>query len=103
MGHGTENDPTGLVDDDRAERLAATLQAIADPTRLQALTALREGPASLDGLTRTLGVHDAAKLAPEMDRLVELHLVTDDGASYALADDHVASLLDEAIGHDQHR
>ena len=45
MGHGTEDDPTGTVEQDRAERMASTLQAIADPVRLQALATLRQGSA----------------------------------------------------------
>jgi ArsR family transcriptional regulator, nickel/cobalt-responsive transcriptional repressor len=101
MGHGTENDPTGTVDEARAERLAGTLQAIADPARLQALTALRRGPSKLDDLARTIGV-ESAKLSTEMDRLVDLGLVAERGSSYALHDDHVGALLDEAVGHDQH-
>lgn len=102
MGHGTENDPTGTVDEARAERLAGTLQAIADPTRLQALTALREGPAALDALARALGV-ESSKLSPEMDRLIDLGLVSERGPAYALHDEHVGALLDEAVGHDAHR
>lgn len=102
MGHGTENDPRGAVGEARAERMAGALQAIAEPVRLQALTALRQGPAGLDDLSSALGV-ETSKLTTEMDRLVAFGLVMDDGTSYALHDDHVASLLDEAIGHDSHQ
>jgi ArsR family transcriptional regulator, nickel/cobalt-responsive transcriptional repressor len=102
MGHGTENDPTGRIDEQRAERLAVTLQAVADPLRLQALTALRRGAHALDQLARELHVEDA-KLAGELDRLVDLGLLAQADGTYTLADDHVGSLLDEAVGHDQHR
>lgn len=103
MGHGTENDPTGTIDAERSERLATTLQAIADPLRLQALTTLRTGAHTLDDLTRTLGVDDDAKLSQELDRLAELGLVVTDDGRYGLADEHVGALLDEAVGHDAHR
>jgi ArsR family transcriptional regulator, nickel/cobalt-responsive transcriptional repressor len=102
MGHGTENDPTGTVDTERAERLAATLQAVADPDRLRALTTLREGPRTLDALARAIDVDDA-KLRTELDRLADLGLVTHDERGYALHDEHVGALLDEAVGHDEHR
>jgi ArsR family transcriptional regulator, nickel/cobalt-responsive transcriptional repressor len=102
MGHGTEDDPTGTVEQDRAERMASTLQAIAEPVRLQALTALRQGTRTLDDLAGALGV-EASKLSTELDRLVEFGLVVEDGPSYALHDEHVGSLLDEAVGHDAHR
>lgn len=102
MGHGTENDPTGTIDTERAERLAVTLQAVADPDRLRALTALREGPRTLDVLAREVDVDDA-KLRSELDRLVDLGLVAHGEHGYALHDEHVGALLDEAVGHDEHR
>ncbi|MEJ2868074.1 ArsR family transcriptional regulator [Actinomycetospora sp. OC33-EN08] len=101
MGHATENDPTGMVDAVRAERMAVTLQAIADPTRLEALTILREGPRTTQDLSSALDV-EAEKLTPEMDRLSSLGLVVEEGGAYRLHDEHVGALLDEAVGHDAH-
>jgi ArsR family transcriptional regulator, nickel/cobalt-responsive transcriptional repressor len=101
MGHGTENDPAGMVDPVRAERIAVTLQAIADPTRLEALTILRQGPRTAENLGAAVEI-DAEKLAGELDRLASLGLVVEEGGTYRLHDEHVGALLDEAIGHDSH-
>jgi ArsR family transcriptional regulator, nickel/cobalt-responsive transcriptional repressor len=101
MGHGTESDPAGQVDPVRAERIAVTLQAIADPTRLEALTMLRQGPRTSKELGAALDV-EPDKISGELDRLASLGLVVEEGGTYRLHDEHVGALLDEAVGHDSH-
>jgi len=106
MGHGTEQEPTGTIDTERAERLAGVLDAVADPLRLRILTTLRTGPATPTDLAEALDL-DETKVVEQLGRLAELGVVEhgDGGAAaaFALHDDHVGALLDEAIGHDAHR
>lgn len=109
MGHGT--DATGGIttrerlDAVGAADVAATLQALATPSRLHILARLREGPCSVGDLAEAVGM-EASACSHQLRLLRNLGLVTGErhGRSivYALHDDHVAGLLDQALYHVEH-
>ncbi|GJF34336.1 transcriptional regulator [Kitasatospora sp. NE20-6] len=109
MGHGTGTasrasirerlDAVGTAD------VAATLQALATPSRLYILARLQEGPCSVGDLADAVGM-EASACSHQLRLLRNLGLVTGErhGRSivYALHDDHVAELLDQALHHVEH-
>lgn len=109
MGHG--RDATGSAT--TRERLdavgtadvAATLQALATPSRLHILARLREGACSVNELAEAAGV-EASACSHQLRLLRNLGLVTGErrGRSiiYSLYDNHVAELLDQALYHVEH-
>lgn len=88
-----------------AERLAKIMQALASPVRLRILSALRSQPSTVTELGEQLEVGQTT-VSNHLRLLRHLSLVTGnrDGRHihYALFDDHVTELLDEAIGHLEH-
>jgi len=105
MGHGVENRRAARLDADGAERVAATLQALATPSRLLILTQLRQGPLPVSDLADAVGMEQSA-VSHQLRLLRNLGLVTGTrhGRSvvYSLYDNHVAQLLDEAVYHVEH-
>lgn len=106
MGHGAGERMRGTpLDAHDAKLIAATLQALATPSRLLILGRLREGPASVGQLAEAVGMNQSA-VSHQLRLLRNLGLV--DGQregrtiTYALYDNHVAQLLDEAIYHAEH-
>ncbi|MEU0098476.1 metalloregulator ArsR/SmtB family transcription factor [Streptomyces sp. NPDC006267] len=109
MGHGSDAtssattrerlDAVGTAD------VAATLQALATPSRLHILARLQEGPCSVGDLADAVGMEPSA-CSHQLRLLRNLGLVTGErhGRSiiYALYDDHVAELLDQALYHVEH-
>ncbi|QNP67163.1 ArsR/SmtB family transcription factor [Streptomyces genisteinicus] len=109
MGHGTGSagnattrerlDAVGTAD------VAATLQALATPSRLHILARLQEGPCSVGDLAEAVGM-EASACSHQLRLLRNLGLVTGErhGRSiiYALYDNHVAELLDQALYHVEH-
>ncbi|SNB90692.1 transcriptional regulator, ArsR family [Streptomyces sp. PgraA7] len=109
MGHGTDArssattrerlDTVGTAD------VAATLQALATPSRLHILARLQEGPSSVGDLADAVGM-EASACSHQLRLLRNLGLVTGErhGRSiiYALYDNHVAELLDQALYHVEH-
>ncbi|MER7698024.1 metalloregulator ArsR/SmtB family transcription factor [Streptomyces sp. NPDC096095] len=109
MGHGSDAtssattrerlDAVGTAD------VAATLQALATPSRLHILARLQEGPCSVGDLADAVGM-EASACSHQLRLLRNLGLVTGErhGRSiiYALYDDHVAELLDQALYHVEH-
>ncbi|MFG2593102.1 ArsR/SmtB family transcription factor [Streptomyces sp. NPDC048438] len=109
MGHGTYTvsnattrerlDAVGTAD------VAATLQALATPSRLYILARLQEGPCSVSDLADAVGM-EASACSHQLRLLRNLGLVTGErhGRSivYALYDNHVAELLDQALFHVEH-
>ncbi|WP_328538542.1 ArsR/SmtB family transcription factor [Streptomyces sp. NBC_00344] len=108
MGHETDGssattrerlDAVGSAD------VAATLQALATPSRLRILARLREGPCAVGDLAETVGMEPSA-CSHQLRLLRNLGLVTGErcGRSvvYALYDHHVAQLLDQALFHVEH-
>lgn len=85
--------------------VAATLQALATPSRLHILARLQEGPCSVSDLAEAVGM-EASACSHQLRLLRNLGLVTGErhGRSivYALHDNHVAELLDQALFHVEH-
>lgn len=88
-----------------AKSIATTLQALATPSRLLILDRLREGPATVGELAEAVGMEQSA-VSHQLRLLRHLGLVDGErrgrSVSYALYDNHVAQLLDEAIYHAEH-
>lgn len=88
-----------------AKAVAATFQALATPSRLLILDRLRTSPATVGELVEAVGMEQSA-VSQQLRLLRNLGLVTGEreGRSivYALHDDHVAQLLDEALYHAEH-
>lgn len=107
MGHGVEGKatPAGTLDAESAATVAATLQALATPSRLLILTRLRVKPYPVGELAEAVGMEQPA-VSHQLRLLRALSLVegTRQGRHivYALYDNHVAQLLDEAIYHIEH-
>ncbi|MGW1457456.1 ArsR/SmtB family transcription factor [Streptomyces albidoflavus] len=109
MGHGRDTtssastrerlDAVGTAD------VAATLQALATPSRLYILARLQEGPCAVGDLAEAVGMENSA-CSHQLRLLRNLGLVTGErqGRSivYSLYDDHVAELLDQALYHVEH-
>ncbi|MCP2167335.1 DNA-binding transcriptional regulator, ArsR family [Goodfellowiella coeruleoviolacea] len=93
------------LDADAAATVAATLQALATPSRLLILTQLRQGPRAVTELAEAVGMEQSA-VSHQLRLLRNLGLVTGtrQGRSivYSLYDTHVAQLLDEAVYHVEH-
>jgi DNA-binding transcriptional ArsR family regulator len=113
MGHVTaeqesgarERAPQAELDAASASVVAETLQALATPSRLLILTRLRHGACTVTELAQQVGMEQSA-VSHQLRLLRHLGLVvgTRQGknTSYALYDNHVAMLLDEAVYHCEH-
>ncbi|MGH9129133.1 MAG: ArsR/SmtB family transcription factor [Acidimicrobiales bacterium] len=108
MGHGVEGraSASAPLDAATAKVVAVTLQALATPSRVQILTRLRQSPCSVTELAAAVAMEGSA-VSHQLRLLRHLGLVdgTRAGRSvvYALYDDHVAELLDQAVYHVEHR
>ena len=107
MGHGVggRDTPPARLDPEDAASVAATLQALATPSRLLILTRLRHGPCPVGELAGAVGMEQSA-VSHQLRLLRALGLVqgTRRGRHvvYSLYDNHVAMLLDEAVYHIEH-
>ena len=109
MGHGAREEeaaaPVSRLDAASAAKVATTLQALATPSRLMILTRLRESPCTVTALAEAVGMEQSA-VSHQLRLLRNLGLVTGtrSGKSivYALYDNHVAALLDQAVYHIEH-
>ncbi|OZC56248.1 ArsR family transcriptional regulator [Rhodococcus sp. RS1C4] len=107
MGHGVEGrtTPPAQLDAESAATVAATLQALATPSRLRILTQLRQGPSGVNDLADAVEMEQSA-VSHQLRLLRAMGLVTGarSGRSviYRLYDNHVAMLLDEAVYHIEH-
>jgi DNA-binding transcriptional ArsR family regulator len=107
VGHGVEgrDTPAASLDAASAATVAATLQALATPSRLLMLTRLRHGPCSVGELAEAVEMEQSA-VSHQLRLLRNLGLVTGErrGRSviYALYDNHVAELLEQALYHVEH-
>jgi DNA-binding transcriptional ArsR family regulator len=108
MGHLTrrpEEAPPAELDAAAAAAVAQTMQALATPSRLLILSRLRREPCSVTRLAADIGMEQSA-VSHQLRLLRHLGLVegTRQGKTtvYALYDDHVARLLDEAVYHSEH-
>jgi DNA-binding transcriptional ArsR family regulator len=88
-----------------AAAVAETMKALATTSRVRILAELRAGPKSVNALAEAVGMEPSA-VSQQLRVLRHLGFVIGDrdGRSvvYDLHDDHVAQLLDEAIGHVEH-
>lgn len=107
MGHGVQgrDTPPARLDADSAAAVAATLQALTAPSRLLILARLREAPCTVSELTAAVGMEQSA-VSHQLRLLRTMGLVTNTrsgrSVTYCLYDQHVASLLDEAVYHAEH-
>jgi ArsR family transcriptional regulator, nickel/cobalt-responsive transcriptional repressor len=107
MGHGVNgrDTPPAKLDADTAASVAATLQALAAPSRLLILARLRKGPCPVTELAEGIGMEQSA-VSHQLRLLRNLGLVTGKRSGkhivYGLYDNHVAMLLDEAVYHSEH-
>ncbi|HVV93504.1 MAG TPA: metalloregulator ArsR/SmtB family transcription factor [Hyphomicrobiales bacterium] len=105
MSHGAIPDPTELLDPRVAGQVAETMQALATPSRLRILACLHAGPASVGEIATAVGM-DGSAVSHQLRILRHLGLVAGerDGRRvvYSLYDDHVGSLLEQAMSHVEH-
>jgi ArsR family transcriptional regulator, nickel/cobalt-responsive transcriptional repressor len=110
MGHKATGEeqpaPAARLDAASAAKIATTLQALATPSRLMILTRLREAPCTVTDLAESAGMELSA-VSHQLRLLRNLGLVTGTRSGknivYALYDNHVAALLDQAVYHIEHR
>lgn len=97
---------TARLDLASAKAIAATLQALATPSRLLILSELREKPSTVTELAAAVRMEQSA-VSHQLRLLRNLGLVdgqrTGRNITYSLYDTHVAELLDQAIFHAEHR
>ncbi|HET6634802.1 MAG TPA: metalloregulator ArsR/SmtB family transcription factor [Streptomyces sp.] len=107
MGHGmqTSSSVRARLDAVGADKVATTLQALATPSRLLILAHLHRGPCAATELADAVGMERSA-CSHQLRLLKNLGLVAAErrGRSivYSLHDDHVADLIDQALGHIEH-
>jgi DNA-binding transcriptional ArsR family regulator len=108
MGHGVRGQvrPVAVIGADLAKTMAQVMQALSTPSRLMILGRLRQGPAPVGELAEAVGMEQSA-VSHQLRHLRQLGLVDGQrrGRSvvYQLYDNHVATLLDEAVYHIEHR
>lgn len=105
MGHGATQHSADELDERFAKVVADTMQALATPSRLRILGRLHAGPCSVGELAENVGM-EASAVSHQLRLLRHLGLVAGrrEGRHvvYALHDEHVGQLLDEAIAHVEH-
>jgi len=106
VGHQpTAHRPAPDLDAEAARSVAATLQALANPSRLRILATLQAGPATVGHLADTLDREQSA-VSHQLRLLRDLGFVTAerDGrhVEYRLYDNHIGELIDQAISHAEH-
>jgi DNA-binding transcriptional ArsR family regulator len=88
-----------------ADSVADAMFALSTPSRVRILGLLRERPHSVGELTEAIGMEQSA-VSHQLRVLREHRLVVAERKGrrrvYALHDEHVASLLDEALSHVAH-
>src|SRR5579871_4518068 len=104
MSHGG-NDDLQYLTPDTAHAVAETMAALATPSRVRILSRLAAGPCAVGQLAEDLDIAQPA-VSQQLRVLRHLGLVVGarDGRHtiYALHDDHVRSLLTEAVSHTEH-
>lgn len=106
MAHGVQGKATrsALTAQD-ARQVAEMMQALATPSRVRILACLREQPAAVADIAEAAEMEPSA-VSHQLRMLRHLGLVVGERAGrqviYALYDDHVAALLDEAVFHTEH-
>lgn len=94
-----------VLDAEAARTVADTMQALATPSRVRILDSLSAGPRSVGELATEIGMEQSA-VSHQLRLLRQLRLVVSERSGrniiYALHDDHVAVLLNEALSHVEH-
>lgn len=106
MGHQpTRTHVSPDLDIEAAASVAATLRALANPSRLRILATLQAGPATVGQLTESVGMEQSA-VSHQLRLLRDQGFVTAerDGRhmEYRLYDDHIGELIDQALSHAEH-
>lgn len=95
----------GPLDDELVGTIAETMQALATPSRVRLLYALRSGELTVNALADAANI-TAAAASQQLRVLRHLKLVVarreHQSMLYRLHDDHIASLLDEVRNHSEH-
>ena len=93
------------LDAEAAKSVAATLQALANPSRLRILATLQAGSATVGQLTETLAMEQSA-VSHQLRLLRDQGFVTAerDGRhiEYRLYDNHIGELIEQALSHAEH-
>ena len=103
---GQEHDvDLALMEPETARTVAATMQALATPSRVRILSRLAAGPCSVGELADAVALEQSA-VSQQLRVLRHLQLVVGERRGrrvvYALHDDHVGVLLAQAVSHAQH-
>ncbi len=105
MSHDAPGRATPSIDDETARQVAETMQALATPSRVRILARLKEAPCSVGELAIAVGMEQSA-VSHQLRLLRHLDLVVGERAGrrtiYALHDNHVGVLLEEAVYHVEH-
>ena len=105
MSHGHSDIGALLSEPGYARAAAESLQALATPSRLRILACLHAGPASVSEISEAVEM-DGSAVSHQLRILRHLGLVKGerDGrrVNYALHDEHVAQLLEQAMSHVEH-
>lgn len=105
MSHGATPDPGELLEPQVARQVAETMQALATPSRVRILAYLYAGSASVSEISDVVAM-DGSAVSHQLRILRHLGLVTGerDGRRvvYSLHDEHVGSLLEQAMSHVEH-
>ncbi|WP_217924516.1 ArsR/SmtB family transcription factor [Miltoncostaea oceani] len=104
MGHRDDH-ARQPIDHGVAEDVARVMQALATPSRVMILGRLRESDCTVTELAAHLGMEQSAVSHQlRVLRLLGLVVGAREGRTvvYALHDDHVAELLDQAVSHTEH-
>ena len=104
MTHGHEVN-LAYLDSGTARVVADTMQALATPSRVRILSRLAAGPCSVGELAGDVDMEPSA-VSQQLRLLRHLNLVVGDRQGrqiiYALHDDHVGVLVEQAVSHAEH-
>jgi len=102
--HGVSSTTPVSIED--ARQVAHVMSALATPSRVRILARLRQAPSTVGHLAGAVGMEQPA-VSHQLRILRDLGLVTGSRTgrhvTYGLYDSHVATLLDEALRHIEHR
>jgi DNA-binding transcriptional ArsR family regulator len=107
MTHGVTGDTAtaGRLSAEQAGLVAQAMSALAAPSRVRILAALRERPCSVSELVEAVAMEQSA-VSHQLRLLRDIELIVGEREGrrivYSLYDDHVASLIDQAVGHVEH-
>lgn len=93
------------LDPETAQSVAATLRALANPSRLRILATLQAGPTTVGDLSAALNLEQSA-VSHQLRLLRDQGFVTTERhgrhIQYRLYDNHVGELIEQALSHAEH-